>query len=303
MAAPPPPTQMPPVMPPAYHFPPPQHQNQGYPQGYPQQGYGGTGYGGVYQQPYAYQPLPGEPPYIPDGGMAEQGDPFKGSIGDFSDKAVRQGFVRKVYALVSVMLLCCAGVTGVCLNVAEVQNYVRTNMWVFWTAWGVGFGTVLALACCQDLSRKTPTNYILLTVFTIAESFMVGTVCTFYNSQEVLIALGITCVVTLSLSLFACQTKYDFTGMAVYLWAACWVLMSFGILSLFFHNRIVNMVYSACGALLFVMYLIVDTQMIMGGKGTEMSPEEYVFGALTLFLDIINLFLMILQFIANLNRN
>lgn len=42
----------------------------------------------------------------------------------------------------------------------------------------VTFGTLIALACCEDLRRKSPTNYILLFVFTVAESFMLSVTVT-----------------------------------------------------------------------------------------------------------------------------
>lgn len=46
-------------------------------------------------------------------------------------------------------------------------------------------------------------------------------------------------------------------------------------------------------------YLVFDTQMMLGGKHKySLSPEEYVFAALNLYLDIINLFLFILSIIG-----
>lgn len=55
-------------------------------------------------------------------------------------------------------------------------------------------------------------------------------------------------------------------------------------------------VFSALGAGLFAFYIVYDTQLIMGqagGKAREdaISPEEYVYAAVTLYLDIINLFM------------
>ena len=42
-------------------------------------------------------------------------------------------------------------------------------------------------------------------------------------------------------------------------------------------------------------YLVFDTQMMLGGKHKySLSPEEYIFAALNLYLDIINMFLFIL---------
>lgn len=60
--------------------------------------------------------------------------------------------------------------------------------------------------------RRSPTNYLLLTLFTAAESVMVGFICIQYTQESVLIALGLTAFLVLALSLFACQTKVDFTA-------------------------------------------------------------------------------------------
>ena len=47
-----------------------------------------------------------------------------------------------------------------------------------------------------------------------------------------------------------------------------------------------------------MQYVLVDTQMIAGGNHRyTVSPEEYIFAALNLYLDIINLFLLILDIV------
>ena len=49
------------------------------------------------------------------------------------------------------------------------------------------------------------------------------------------------------------------------------------------------------GALLFSFYIIYDTQIMLGGKHKySLSPEEYIFAALNLYLDVINLFMYLL---------
>jgi len=45
----------------------------------------------------------------------------------------------------------------------------------------------------------------------------------------------------------------------------------------------------------FVQYLVVDTQLMVGGRHKySLSPEEYIFGALNLYLDIVNIFMFTL---------
>ena len=71
------------------------------------------------------------------------------------------------------------------------------------------------------------------------------------------------------------------------------------IIILFFTYRYAIIAYGAAGALVFMVYIVYDTQLMIGGKHKySLDPEEYVFAALNLYLDIINLFLYLLSMIG-----
>ena len=53
------------------------------------------------------------------------------------------------------------------------------------------------------------------------------------------------------------------------------------------------------GVFVFGIYLIVDTQMIVGGKHVELSVDEYVLAAMLLYVDIVQIFLYILRLLGN----
>jgi protein lifeguard len=107
-------------------------------------------------------------------------------------------------------------------------------------------------------------NLILLGIFTIAESILLGAISASYKVDTVLIAVGITAVVVVGLTIFSFQTKIDFTGLGTYLFVAFLVLFAFSILALIIRSKILNIVYAALGAGLFSMYLVFDTQLMMG---------------------------------------
>ena len=66
-----------------------------------------------------------------------------------------------------------------------------------------------------------------------------------------------------------------------------------------FTYRYAIIAYGAAGALVFMVYIVYDTQLMIGGKHKySLDPEEYVFAALNLYLDIINLFLYLLSIIG-----
>lgn len=114
-----------------------------------------------------------------------------------------------------------------------------------------------------------------------------------------LLAIGITAAVCLGLTIFAWQTKIDFTACGGILVAMLIIFMIFGIFAIFWPGQIMNKVYASLGVFIFSLYLIYDTQLMMGGKHKySLSPEEYIFGALNLYLDIVNLFIYILALVG-----
>ena len=75
------------------------------------------------------------------------------------------------------------------------------------------------------------------------------------------------------------QTKWDFTIMGGALVCVLFGLVIFGFVMIFVpYNKYLQMVYGGVGALIFSLYLVYDTQMMMGGDHKySISPEEYVF--------------------------
>lgn len=83
------------------------------------------------------------------------------------------------------------------------------------------------------------------------------------------------------------------------LFVAVLILMLFGLLAIFIPGKTMTLVYASAGALIFSIYLVYDTQLMIGGEHKySISPEEYIFAALNLYLDIVNIFLYILTIIG-----
>jgi len=277
------------------------------------------------QQPYPptqpFPPVQGQPAPFNPTGQAPQGimganaaaagvlknnynyvgsdEPMEG-MGGFDDKAVRRGFIRKVYGILMCQLTLTAVLIGVIMFVQPVKRYVHTNQWVNITAIVVMMVCLVAMACCESVRRKAPTNFIFLGVFTVCEGIMLGTTAALYDVDAVMIAVGITCGVTFALTLFAFQTKYDFTTCGGMLCAVLVVFMIAGIIMCFMPQTKWTMIgYGTAGALIFSLYIVYDTQLMMGGNHKySLSPEEYVFASLNLYLDIINLFMYILMIVG-----
>jgi FtsH-binding integral membrane protein len=91
----------------------------------------------------------------------------------------------------------------------------------------------------------------------------------------VLQALVFTLGIFVFLSLFACQTKYDFTSWMPYLFGALWVLILFGFMTMLFpQTKGVELGYGIAAALIFSAYILVDTQLIMRHYHVEVRQKD-----------------------------
>ncbi|KAK7071199.1 hypothetical protein SK128_003819 [Halocaridina rubra] len=229
---------------------------------------------------------------------------FDGMVDAFSEKAVRMAFIRKVYGILFIQLLITFGIVAIFIFVDSVKTYALENVALFWSAFGLTIAMIILLACCGNFRRKVPHNYIALFVFTICEGYLLGCTAATFEAWQVSIAIVTTLVVVLGLTIFAFQTKYDFTMKGGMLFVLLLCLIMFGIFAGIFNDQVVNMVYACLGALLFCAYIVFDTQLIIGGEHKyQLSPEEYVFAALNLYLDVVNLFMYILAIVGGSSRN
>jgi FtsH-binding integral membrane protein len=257
-----------------------------------------------YGNPYDTAPQPGETtPFSYNTGMyggsnyTAEDPEVKGF--DFTEKSIRRGFIRKVYSILMMQLSVSLAFIAWFLYHEPTRYFVQHHVELLIISIVIIFVTMIALVCCGEVRRKAPMNYIFLFIFTLAESFVLAVSASTYQAEEVMMAVGITTAVCLGLTLFAFQTKYDFTMCGGILFVAVLILLIFGIVTIFVHTKVMKMVYASLGALIFSIYLVYDTQMMMGGNHKySISPEEYVFAALNLYIDVINIFMYILTIIG-----
>jgi hypothetical protein len=149
---------------------------------------------------------------------------------------------------------------------------------------------------CTSFARRVPTNYILLLIFTLLEAFIFGHICSFYDTASVITASAITAAVTIALTLYAMFTKTDFTVCGQLFVVLCAVAFLLSIMSFFVsYKSPMHPFISGVFAIIYGLYLIVDTQMVLGKGEYSLSVDDYVVGALIIYVDIMMLFLQLLS--------
>lgn len=125
-----------------------------------------------------------------------------------------------------------------------------------------------------------------------------------YTGESIIRVFFITSAAFASLSLYGYTTKRDLSGMRSFLIMGLFGIIIASIVNIFLASSALHFAVSAIGVLVFAGLTAYDTQSIKesyyvyGGKGED-SKKMAIMGALRLYLDFINLMIMLLQFLGN----
>ncbi len=122
-----------------------------------------------------------------------------------------------------------------------------------------------------------------------------------YTGSSVALTFLITATAFGALSLFGYTTKKDLTGFGSFLIMGVWGLVLASLVGIFWHPPGFNMILSGLGVFIFAGLVAYDTQNLkmsyyqMGGDSGSMAVATS-YGALSLYINFINLFQFLLQF-------
>jgi len=242
----------------------------------------------------------------PAGGAHQESTPFKGhAVDDFAhgatvescEAAVRTGFLRKVFGIVAMQLAITAAMAGLAMFEPHVHHVALASQGLLMFSFFASFGLLIAAQCYKD---AFPTNLYLTFGFTVALGWGVAVTCARFQQAGlglvVLEAVGLTASVTAALTAYTLRSKTDFSYLGAGLGSALWVLIIGGLVAALTGLPGMHFAMAVGGAFLFSLYIVYDVHEI----AKRLSPDEYVHAAISLYLDIINLFLHILRILASL---
>jgi len=217
-------------------------------------------------------------------------------------------FVRKLYAILSTQLLLTVLIV-VALVAFSFKDWDPAKFTTFGSGLMEAAGAVLMvtllpmliLICVLFYQKNVyPLNYILLFVFTVLESFIIGIFCVLYYADghglQIIISALLTCFIFIALTVFTFISKADFGFLGPFLFASILILIFWGLILSFIaaFSTVtigISMTFSLFGAVLFCGFIIYDTNQIINNMGVD----DYIIAAIELYLDIINLFMYILM--------
>jgi FtsH-binding integral membrane protein len=150
---------------------------------------------------------------------------------------------------------------------------------------------------------RTGTLQLLFWAFAALMGLSMSTLFLVYTGTSIAQTFFATSAAYVGLSLYGYTTKRDLSGIGTFLIMGVVGLLVAMLINLFLHSSAMALAISAIGVLLFAALTAYDTQRIKSMyayvQGTEMAGKTVIMGALSLYLDFINMFQFLLSFMGN----
>lgn len=204
-------------------------------------------------------------------------------------------FITKVYICLDVQLIM---TFGLCL-------YTKmNNMLTFYESdvgrglLGLSIGGIImtfgTLMCCTYLFQRTVSKYILLIIFSLSMSYIISNMLLYYDPKTIIIATGITLTDLILMTFISFFIKIN-SYFTEFLFISTVSLILIGIINIFIMSTFLQLFIAGFGSIVFSGFIIYDTKMITSNQYRIYSKNDFVLASINLYLDVINLFLYILQ--------
>lgn len=207
--------------------------------------------------------------------------------------------MRKVYVWMTLALVL-TGVTA--YGVASspgVMNALYTNPILFWGLVIAEFALVIGIsAAINKLSLTTAT--LMFVLYSVINGATLSSVFLIYTMSSIASVFFITAGTFAVMAIIGYTTKKDLTSMGKILFMALIGIIIATIVNIFLKSSGLEMIVSYLGVLIFVGLTAYDSQKIknmlqMAPDAGEGAQKLALLGALTLYLDFINLFIYLLR--------
>ena len=214
--------------------------------------------------------------------------------------ARENALVRAVYNWMMIGLLVSGLTAYFSSNSPFILNLVFGNSFVLILLVIAELGMVFAISGgAKNMTASTATTMFLL--FSFINGLTLAVIFLAYTYQSIAATFMVTGVTFGATSLYGYVTKRDLASLGGYLFMALIGLIVASIVNIFLHSTMLGWIVTYTGILIFVGLTAYDTQKIkrLGETITPADGERYgrlaIVGALMLYLDFINLFLLLLR--------
>jgi uncharacterized protein len=214
-------------------------------------------------------------------------------------QAESQRFMVKVYGWMSLALMITGFVAMFIASSNALLELIIGNRFVFYGLIILELVAVASLAgWISRMSASTAT--MIFIAYSALNGLTLSLIFVIYTAESIASTFFITAGTFAVMSIYGYTTKADLSKWGNLLFMGLVGILIASVVNIFLQDEMLYWITTYAGVLIFVGLTAYDTQKIkatniIGNEGTEDDSKEAIMGALTLYLDFINLFLYLLR--------
>jgi FtsH-binding integral membrane protein len=221
------------------------------------------------------------------------------TIGTATDAGLRRHMLSIYNYMASGVLL--SGVVALLVANSEAgQQAMRSPLWLIFALAPLGFVFAMSFGLNK---MKTSTLQMLYWAFATVMGLSLSTIFVRYTGTSIATTFFATAGAFAGLSLVGYTTKKDLSGFGSFLIMGVIGILIAGLVNLFIQSSALQLAISVLGVLIFAGLTAYDTQRLKNEyqylAGTDFAGKAVVMGALSLYLDFINMFTFLLQLLGD----
>ena len=213
------------------------------------------------------------------------------------------GVMRRVYGQMTLGLLLTALTSFLVLASETLKDLFLANKIVFLLLFAAELGLVIYLSARIN-KMSTTMSRVMFYLYSILNGITLSPIFYVYTSSSIAATFAITAAMFGAMTIFGYVTRQDLSKLGSFLFMALIGLIVCLVVNLFMQSTMFEMLISFAGVLIFVGLTAWDTQAIkrMCAEADSTAVGKVAtMGALTLYLDFINLFIYLLRLFGNRN--
>lgn len=208
--------------------------------------------------------------------------------------------MKRVYVKMFLALIVTGGAAWVCAGIPDLMYFLASHRWVYWGLLIVELLMVFGISGAVN-KISSPMATVLFYAYSLLNGVTFALIFAAYTPVSIFKTFLITAGVFGAMSVYGYFTNRDLTKIGSFLFMALIVLIIASVINIFWANSTLEWIVSIAGVLIFIGLTAWDTQKIKQmAQYNAIEPSRLAtIGALSLYLDFINLFLYLLRFFGS----
>lgn len=230
-------------------------------------------------------------------------NPHQIELSEAEIKAEQASFFTKVYGWMGLALALTGATAWYVASNPSLVAAILMNKSVFY---GLMIGELLMVVALAGLINRISSvvAFVIFLVYSVLNGLTFSVIFMAFTMESIASTFFITAGTFVAMSAVGFFTKRDLTGIGQFAIMALIGLIIASVVNIFWSNETFYWITSYAGVIIFVLLTAYDTQKLKkvslsGLVDEETGRKQAIFGALSLYLDFVNLFLYLLRFMGN----